>query len=94
MILVFLDDKNLLTKTITYLESGIVVFIGKKDEYGDTIIIQQIDGIDVWYGNVTNSNIKIYDYVEKGQLLGEVVDNKLYLVFQKKGEYLNYKEYL
>ena len=41
-----------------------------------------------------NSDIKIYDYVQKGTLLGEVVDNKLYLVFQKEGKYLNYKDYI
>lgn len=79
---------------VPILESGIVVFIGEKEDYGNTIIIQQIDGIDVWYGNVSNINIKIYDYVEKGMLLGEVNDNNLYLLFQKEGEFLNYKEHL
>ena len=34
------------------------------------------------------------DYVEKGKLLGEAQDEKLYLVFQKDGSYLNYKEYI
>lgn len=79
---------------VPVLESGIVVFIGEKDNYGNTIIIQQINGIDVWYGNVSLGDIKIYDYVTKGSLLGEVTNNKLYLVFQKEGKYLDYKEYI
>lgn len=79
---------------IPILESGIVTFIGQKDGYGSTVIIQQIDGLDVWYGNVKNPNVKIYDYVEKGNLLGETTDNKLYLVFTKEGKGLNYKQYL
>ncbi len=79
---------------VPILESGIVVFIGEKENYGNTIIIQQINGIDVWYGNVSVGDIKMYDYVTKGSLLGEVTNNKLYLVFQKEGKYLDYKEYI
>lgn len=79
---------------VPILESGIVVFIGEKEDYGNTIIVQQVNGIDVWYGNIASSNIKIYDYVEKGTLLGEVNNNNLYLIFQKEGEFLDYKEHL
>lgn len=79
---------------VPVIESGIVVFIGDKENYGKTIIIQQINGIDVWYGNVSIGDIKMYDYVEKGSLLGEVLDNKLYLVFQKEGKFLDYKDYI
>lgn len=79
---------------VPIIESGIVVFIGEKENYGNTIIIQQINGVDTWYGNVTISDIKMYDYVSKGSLLGEVTGNKLYLVFQKEGKYLNYKDYI
>lgn len=76
------------------LESGIVVFMGEKEEYGTTVIIQQIDGIDVWYANMDAKDIKMYDYVKKGTLIGQVKSKKLYLVFQKEGKYLNYKEYI
>ena len=45
-----------LTVTSSYLvpvqQSGIVVFIGEKEGYGNTVIIQQVDGVDLWYGNV------------------------------------------
>ncbi len=87
-----------LTVTSNYLvpiiESGIVVFIGNKDNYGNVIIIQQVNGIDVWYVGVENSNIKIYDYVEKGSLLGEAISNEIYLYYQKEGKFLDYKKYL
>jgi stage IV sporulation protein FA len=87
-----------LTVTNNYLvpiiESGIVVYIGDKDKYGNTIIVQQTNGVDTWYGNIKNANVKIYDYVEKGSLLGEIKDTNLYLVFQKEGKYLNYKDIL
>ncbi len=76
------------------LESGIVVFIGNKEGYGNTIIVEQIDGIEVWYSNIEVKDIKMYDYVEKGSLIAEAKDQKLYLLFQKDGKYLNYKEYI
>lgn len=76
------------------LESGIVVFVGDKEDYGKTVIIQQVNGVDVWYSNVDNLNVKIYDYVEGGSLIGESLNEKLYLVFKKEGKVLDYKDYL
>ena len=84
-------DKNYL---MPVLESGIVVFIGNKDNYGQTIIIQQVDGIDTWYVNLKSDSIKLYDYVEKGSLLGECINNEVYLYYQKSGEFLDYQKYL
>lgn len=74
--------------------SGLVVFIGEKEGYGKTVIVQQMDGIDLWYGNLNEINVKLYDYVEEGSLLGEVEAQTLYLVFKKEGTLLDYKEYL
>lgn len=79
---------------VPVLESGIVIFMGEKDGYGNTVVIEQVDGIDVYYSNISTDGIELYDYVEKGKLLGEAQDRKLYLVFQKDGSYLNYKEYI
>lgn len=74
-------------------ESGIVVFIGIKEGYGNTVIVQRIDGIDEWYGNIENANVKLYDYIKKGELLGEA-NNILYLVYKKGGNVLDYEEYI
>ena len=74
-------------------ESGLVVFIGEKENYGNVVIIQQVNGIDMWYGNVDQVDVKLYDYVEKGTLLGEC-NNKLYLLFKQNGEILDYEKYL
>ena len=84
-------DNNYL---VPILESGIVVYMGDKDNYGYTIIIQQVNGIDLWYVGVKNSNLKLYEYVEKGNLLGEVSGTNLYLYYQKDGSFIDYKEYL
>ena len=75
------------------LEEGMVVFIGNKENYGKTIIIEDLDGVDYWYGNISSTSLKLYDYVEKGNPVGEVKKD-LYLVFSKDGKYLNYEEYI
>lgn len=79
---------------VPVLESGIIVYIGNKDNYGYTIIVQQNNGIDLWYVGVKNNNLKLYDYIEKGSLLGETNSDEIYLFYQKNGEFINYKEYL
>lgn len=86
-----------LTVTNNYLvptiESGVIIYIGEKENI-KFLTIEQIDGIEVTYSNVNINNYKLYDYIEKGEYLGEVIDETLYLSFQKDGKYLDYKEYI
>ena len=79
---------------INAISSGIIVYMGEKDDYDNVIIVQGIDGVDIWYGNITNTNLNLYDYVEEGTLLGESKKDYLYLVLNKDGEYLNYEKYI
>lgn len=76
------------------LLSGIIVSIGETEHYGNTIVVEQVDGVSVWYGNVDVSDVKLYDYVEKGQILGMSRSEELYLVLMKDGAYLNYQDYV
>ena len=76
------------------LESGIIVFIGDKDNYGKTIIVESVTGIEIWYSNLDNISVSLYDYIEKGTYLGTTINNYLYLVFKNNGEVLNYEEYI
>ena len=62
-------------------DSGIVTFIGKKEGYNNTIIIQQSNGYYAWYGNVSES-IKIYDYIEKGSVIGSADKEYYYALFK------------
>lgn len=84
-------DNNYLVPS---LESGMVVFIGDKDNYPNTVIIEQVNGIDVWYSNIENINVNLYDYIDKGTLIGSTINNNLYLVYKKNGEILNYHDYI
>ena len=86
----FVDNSYL----IPSLQSGIVVFKGNKDDYKKCVIVQGMDGVDVWYCNLNNTSLKLYDYIEKGSLIGDVSKNKMYIVLQKDNKYLNIDEYL
>lgn len=93
----FLDGVKLTVENnylVPAISSGLVVFIGNKEDYGNTIIIQQSNGIDVWYSNLDNITVNMYDYIEGGKLLGEINSKQLYLVFKKDGEVLNYEQYI
>lgn len=81
-------------ETISVITSGIVVYIGEKEELGNTIIIQGNDGVDIWYSNLTDTNIKVYDYIESGTILGTSNSNEVYLTLLKDGKYMNYEEYI
>ena len=62
-------------------DSGIVTFIGEKEGYKNTIIVQQSNGYYAWYGNVKES-IKLYDYVEKGTEIGTASDEYYYVLLK------------
>ena len=83
-------DSNYLVPS---LEEGMVVFVGEKEKYGKTVIVSGTNGVDIWYSNV-NSNVKLYDYINKSSIIGEAIDKKIYLVFKKDNKILNYEDYI
>lgn len=82
------------SSVISSLQGGIVVFNGNDDNYGNTIIIQGNDDKNYWYGNIINTTINLYDYIEKDTIIGESKDDYIYLVIQKDNKYLNYEDIL
>ena len=93
----YLDGYKLSVQTsylVPIIESGIVVYIGNIDNYGESVIIEGIDGVDIWYSNLENISVKLYDYVNSGTYLGEVKGEDLYLVFEKNQEYLKFEDYI
>lgn len=77
---------------VPFINSGVVVFVGEKEGLGNTVIVQGIDEVDYWYGNVDNLSVSLYDYVSKGDYLGTAKGDKMYLTFRKGSEYLEFDE--
>lgn len=86
-----LVDYNYLVPAIN---GGIIVYIGEKENYGKVVIVEGNDGIDIWYGNLCNIMVNIYDSVGSDSYLGESCNDKIYLVYTKKNKFLNYEDYL
>ena len=84
-------DKNYL---VPALENGVVVFIGNKDNYGNVIVIEGEDGVTITYGNIKNTDIKLYEYINSGKYLGEAMGDYIYLVMLKDGEHIDIQKYL
>ncbi len=94
---IYLDGVKLIVDSnylVPVLENGMVIFIGEKEGYGETVIVEQVNGIETWYSNITNLNVKMYDYIEKGSFLGEAIENNLYLTFKDDGKVIDYKTYI
>jgi len=83
---------------ISYLvpstSSGVVVYLGEKEKYGNVVMIENEEGIDIWYGNLCNPLVSLYDIVSVGTYLGEACDEAIYLVYSDGSKYLNYQDYL
>ena len=79
---------------ISCLESGIVIFTGEKEGYGNTVIIQGADETEFWYANLNGLKVQMYDYIKKGEIVGEALDGKLVLAFKKDGKVLDYKKFI
>ena len=80
--------------TVLPFKSGIVVYIGEREHYGNIIIIQGMNGIDYLYGNVTNINVKLFDYVSSDNIIANAIDYTLFIVFMKNGEVLDFEEFI
>lgn len=85
---------SLTSNTFNFLESGIIVFLGEKEGVGKTVIVQGIDGVDIWYSNLSDINLSMYDYVEKNNIIGTFQDQKATLTFMENGEFIGYEKYL
>jgi len=71
-------------------DSGIITYIGNKEGYNNTIIVQQSNGYYAWYGNVKES-VKLYDYVEAGNKIG-TSEKEYYYVLLKDDKPININE--
>ncbi len=92
----YLDGQKFMVKVntpIPVIQSGLIVYKGEKDGYGFTVIIQGVDGIDYWYGNIINTDVNLYEYVNKNSIIGECANDYFYLVLKNKSGFIPYETY-
>ena len=83
-------SKDYITPSIT---SGIIVEKKVSSKYENVITVQDKNGLNITYGLIKNTNVKLYDYIEKGNIIGQASE-ELYLSFKKDNKYLSYEKVL
>jgi len=56
------------------MNEGLVSFIGQKEGFGNTVVIQHADKSYAWYGNLSSVDVTLYEYIEKGTGVGKATD--------------------
>ena len=79
---------------VPVIKSGVVVFIGTKKDYGNVVTIEGDDNTTITYGNIKNTDTKLYNYLNNGEFLGEADGDFIYIIVQKNGEYIDIETYL
>ena len=51
---------------IEAMNEGLVLFVGQKEGFGNTVVIQHADKSESWYGNLSEIDVTLYEYIEKG----------------------------
>lgn len=59
---------------VTAMSGGRVVFVGEKEEFGQTVVIQHSDESETWYGHLSEIDVSIYEYVDKGSSIGKATE--------------------
>lgn len=58
------------------MNEGLVHFVGIKDGFGKTVIVQHGDKSETWYGNLDKIDVKLYEYISKGTKVGTAMDSE------------------
>ncbi|KAA9023123.1 M23 family metallopeptidase [Niallia endozanthoxylica] len=56
------------------MNEGLVRMIGEQEGFGQTVVIQHADKSESWYGNLSEVNVTLYQYIEKGTKVGKATD--------------------
>ncbi|TGA99489.1 M23 family metallopeptidase [Sporolactobacillus shoreae] len=89
--------KGVVVKTTSYssvkaVKDGLVVFVGKKTDTGETVIIQHKGSDESWYGKLDKANVKVYDEVKQGQIIGTTSGGKqgtFYFALKKGAKFID-----
>lgn len=80
------------------MNEGVVIFAGKKDDLGKTVVIQHSDKSESWYGQLASVDVKLYETVEKGKEIGKVTKSEdgtkgsFYLAVKKDDAFIDPKK--
>ncbi|MBM7584838.1 stage IV sporulation protein FA [Bacillus pakistanensis] len=59
-------------ETVDAMKGGLIIFAGKKDDLGNTVVIQHDDKSESWYGHLESIDVNQYEKVKSGVKVGTV----------------------
>jgi stage IV sporulation protein FA len=73
------NGKGVMVKTgkgevVDAMKGGVVIFAGKKNETGKTVVIQHPDKSESWYGQLQSISVEPYQRVKAGEEVGKAKD--------------------
>ncbi|WP_417899436.1 M23 family metallopeptidase [Bacillus haimaensis] len=77
------------------MDGGHVTFVGKKSDTGKTVIIQHEDETYTWYGQLGEVEVKLFDFVKTGQVIGRTTTledgskGMFYFAIQKGNDFID-----
>ncbi|CAG9619493.1 M23 family metallopeptidase [Sutcliffiella rhizosphaerae] len=94
------NGQGVMVETVAYskveaMKSGRVTFVGKKPDIGKTVIVQHADATYSWYGQLENVDVKLYDFIETGDVIGQTTiledgsKGMFYFAIQKDNEFID-----
>lgn len=79
--------------SVESIDSGYILSINNDKDTGKTVVIQHANGDQSIYGKLQTVDVKVYDFVKKGQTIGTVsTDNGkgvFYFAFKKGNQYVD-----
>ncbi|MBM7691917.1 stage IV sporulation protein FA [Peribacillus deserti] len=79
-------------------KEGVIIFTGKKDKLGNTVVIQHSDKSESWYGHLGSIDVSLYETVKKGKIIGKVSNTEdgakgtFYLAIKKGSQFVDPKQ--
>ncbi len=58
-------------KNVTTINAGVVIFAGEDEVHGKTVVVQQKD-MNVWYGNLSDIEVTLYQHLDQNVAVGKV----------------------
>ena len=57
--------------SVEAMSEGLVRYVGTQEGFGKTVIIQHSDKSESWYGNLSDFEVSVYEYIDKGAKVGK-----------------------
>ena len=78
---------------VSAMHDGIIIFSGNDRDTNQTIVVQHADGSETTYGNLSDTDVHLYQFVSANQKIGTFIPNEMnesvYFSIEKDDQYID-----